>query len=485
MKPIEAQDQAKLSWTRCARLALSGMSYRMLRSGITTAILALAVAFLVYTVAHGILAEQTRSAAWGKLQPTRDAVSQLSRLTTPDTLDAVRLQLAADDIETIEELRGWYAGAEPAWQEARRGAQAFVQTRRWFEALSPSASAVLLGGRDLTARLDEIAGGAGRDDDAGFARQVQELGLDRSWARHASEAGDTTLANWRVLGETSRAVQAGHAEAVGRLASADPRPVFERLASEADAAEARRQVAEAGFLVDDRAWDGLVDYVGYTRRLAELRSVLRRPEAVLAARQRWDSDEFAVVIGALARPSEAAWWVEKTGVGSPQAWATMAQRHARELRWRGVASGYVPTARAYAFGLSSGTLWLVGLSLLVCVVGVTNALLMSVTERFNEIATMKCLGAMDGSVMRVFVIEALVQGVAGGAIGVLLGVVLALLRGGIEFGGTLGLASGAAAQVLFAAAVSLGIGVVLATLAAVGPSWIASRLSPMEAMRVE
>src|ERR1700732_2760976 len=35
--------------------------------------------------------------------------------------------------------------------------------------------------------------------------------------------------------------------------------------------------------------------------------------------------------------------------------------------------------------------WLVTLSLIVCTVGIANSMLMSVTERFKEIGTMKCL----------------------------------------------------------------------------------------------
>ena len=42
-------------------------------------------------------------------------------------------------------------------------------------------------------------------------------------------------------------------------------------------------------------------------------------------------------------------------------------------------------------------LWLVTLSLLVCIVGITNAMLMSVTERFREIGTMKCLALWTAS----------------------------------------------------------------------------------------
>ena len=37
-------------------------------------------------------------------------------------------------------------------------------------------------------------------------------------------------------------------------------------------------------------------------------------------------------------------------------------------------------------------IWLVIMALLVCTVGITNAMLMSVAERFREIGTMKCLG---------------------------------------------------------------------------------------------
>ena len=38
--------------------------------------------------------------------------------------------------------------------------------------------------------------------------------------------------------------------------------------------------------------------------------------------------------------------------------------------------------------------WLISLSLLVCVVGIANAMLMSVTERFREIGTMKGFGLL-------------------------------------------------------------------------------------------
>ena len=54
--------------------------------------------------------------------------------------------------------------------------------------------------------------------------------------------------------------------------------------------------------------------------------------------------------------------------------------------------------------------WLVCMSLLVAIVGIMNAMLMSVTERFKEIGTMKCLGALDSLIVRLFMIEAVFHG---------------------------------------------------------------------------
>src|SRR5438105_14869317 len=52
--------------------------------------------------------------------------------------------------------------------------------------------------------------------------------------------------------------------------------------------------------------------------------------------------------------------------------------------------------------------WLAFLSLLMCLVGITNSMLMSVTERYKEIGTFKCLGATDGFIVKVFFLEAII-----------------------------------------------------------------------------
>jgi hypothetical protein len=135
-------------------------------------------------------------------------------------------------------------------------------------------------------------------------------------------------------------------------------------------------------------------------------------------------------------------------------------------------------------GYSSRTLWLIGVSFLVCVVGIANAMLMSVTDRFREIATMKCLGATDGYIMVNFILESCLQGTAGGIVGAFLGFILGAMRSFASYG-WIAMQHLPWNLIILTAAASLVAGVILSALAAVYPAWIAARLAPMEAMRIE
>ena len=149
-----------------------------------------------------------------------------------------------------------------------------------------------------------------------------------------------------------------------------------------------------------------------------------------------------------------------------------------------VRAGYDLEPGATSTGSSAKERWIVILSLLVCVVGIVNAQLMAVTERFREIGTIKCLGALDSFVLRLFVLEAGIQGLAGAGIGALLGTVAALLNSLIRFGfvawkHVYWLAVGK--SIVFAVA----IGCVLSLLGVLYPAIVAARMQPVEAMRVE
>ncbi|NOR24902.1 MAG: FtsX-like permease family protein [Desulforhopalus sp.] len=146
--------------------------------------------------------------------------------------------------------------------------------------------------------------------------------------------------------------------------------------------------------------------------------------------------------------------------------------------------GYDVTPGAASIGSSAKQRWIVILSLLVCVVGIINAQLMSVTERFREIGTLKCLGALDRFIVRIFVIEATLQGLAGGIVGALLGALVAFSASIIRFG----LSSASfmpwsdiGTTVFYAVCIGTG----LSLLGVLYPAIVASRMLPVEAMRVE
>jgi predicted lysophospholipase L1 biosynthesis ABC-type transport system permease subunit len=130
------------------------------------------------------------------------------------------------------------------------------------------------------------------------------------------------------------------------------------------------------------------------------------------------------------------------------------------------------------------TRWVVALALLVAFVGILNAMLMSVTERFREIGTMKCLGALDSFIVKLFLIESVFQGGAGTLAGVVLGLLLNVI-GVTSVYGSFAWKMFPYGETAIAGAICLGVGVVLTVGGAVYPAWRAARMHPIEAMRVE
>jgi len=144
--------------------------------------------------------------------------------------------------------------------------------------------------------------------------------------------------------------------------------------------------------------------------------------------------------------------------------------------------------------LQARIIWLATMSLVVATVGIVNSMLMSVTERYKEIGTMKCLGALDTFIVRLFLLEAGLLGVLGSASGAIAasGVMMLVYMGRLGSGGvwkawvTTSLQLGGMDIPLWVSVIaSVFLGGTLSILATLYPAWRAAKMPPAAALRSE
>ena len=124
-----------------------------------------------------------------------------------------------------------------------------------------------------------------------------------------------------------------------------------------------------------------------------------------------------------------------------------------------------------------------GISLLVGGIGIMNIMLVSVTERTQEVGIRKAMGATRSDILWQFLVEAVVLCLFGGLLGILLGMALgtglaAYIKSisHITFGSVISVNA-----MILSVSFSLFVGIVFG----VYPAWNASRLDPVEALRKE
>lgn len=123
-------------------------------------------------------------------------------------------------------------------------------------------------------------------------------------------------------------------------------------------------------------------------------------------------------------------------------------------------------------------------ALIVGGVGMMNTMYTSVLERTREIGVLKAIGARDGQVLALFLVDSGLMGLIGGVLGLVAGGILSLL-GTRLLGPALGVGS---FRPVFEASLILGVvtaSFVIGALSGAWPAWRASRLNPVEALAAE
>jgi len=141
---------------------------------------------------------------------------------------------------------------------------------------------------------------------------------------------------------------------------------------------------------------------------------------------------------------------------------------------------YKSNISLFVVNLNEYQLWVSIISIAVCVITIFNSMLISIAERYKEIGVMKCLGARNVLIMKLFLFEAMVIGVIGGFMGFTIAAIFTLPILAIQYETILPFII--YLQILF---VSLLIAITISIVASVYPARYASKINPTDALRYE
>lgn len=487
---IEMHDQPRLTLGRIAVITLTGIRYRLFRSLVTIIVIAVAVAFLMNILSESFIKRGVSEHTAARIRESRTVHDWAARLTHPGSRTSI-----IEELSHAEVSDPFYAEcAEFGDLDSGQMQRLHDEAKRYHSALSFAASLPY----DQHRRLFHTAEGAVIMDrlatEEGWRHYEEEREAIRAVRfRYPIEEWRRMADGWPTIRDKLDRILAGRAAAIRSLgpvlAGRQAMDALRGITGDFGAA-----VREAGFNITPETAELVAEQarLQWIRQQIELSLRERDVMAPVARRIRKQPVDITSedLWPLLSDRGGAQWYFDIIERASllPDFIDVQAIMDAHDYRREQLA-----LARAESLTMDFGTgwlglgvrmAWLLTVSMLVCAIGICNAMLMAVTERFREIATMKCLGALDGFIMTLFVFEACFLGLVGGFIGALLGGVLGSVRMlaafGMRFADAFPLSS-----LVVGGGIAMFSGVILAAAAAVYPSLRAARLSPMEAMRIE
>jgi putative ABC transport system permease protein len=488
MKDIRVGDQPGLSLGRTLRITIDGIRYRLFRSLVTVCVIAVAVAFLLNILSESLIKRAVARDTRDRIAQSRMVHVWTSRLGGAGTAEAILRELASAEPgdARMQEIMSMGKLSEGEMESFHLGARDAVACLDFFADLDYARRRRLVHQAEGIGILDRLAG------EGAFEAFLEILKATPS-VRLPDSQGDLQafLATWPRISDFTIRVQEGQKAAVDRLTqSLGQKGLTAALAEE----DFGRTVREAGFFMDEETVRVVADQA---RGVLEVQ-LLEKSLDVRATRQviarHYDILPGDVTTRLLWNYLEdhdrAKEYLEEMRTSAGSGGDLGPERLAHLAAYANTMNQFERAGRLTAdigggwLGLGSRMAWLLLASMLVCAIGISNAMLMTVTERFREIATLKCLGALDGFIMSMFVLESCMMGLVGGIAGGILGAALGSIRMLVAFGSAF-----TQSFPLLDLAASIGVavlvGIVLAAIAAVYPSFRAARLAPMEAMRVE
>lgn len=494
-REIDVKKQRNLTLHETFRLCIRGVRHRLLRSLLTLSVVILAVAFFMFLLSDSMFLRGVGLGVSSELEAGRLGAQTMTRFYVKPTplVQMRRFSQAARQgnhsvVAEAASVTGWDAARIETLATDADTEKLYTD---FFDGISAGKRLALVGkrsGRDVFEYILENRAKFREDIapmvDLRVPRRLAglEAFLDR-YPTYVKELGDF-LTVWNGKVEAASAVLAKHKPAGtgSEIAwvSAEKEEVLEAW---------RAETAALGFYFPTENLDIIREQFRHATRRNNILGVLNTQDMrdawtkAFRERKRTSADEKLL---RLDDERAVPLLLERLPGLTVEDLSDVSKRADVERRLIALEAQLagVQDAEGGFLGLSGRQIFLLCISFLVCMVGIANAMLMSITERFREIATMKCLGATDRYILLQFMMEAALQGLIGGLVGVLLGFLIAFLRDAASCGSYLFL-YWPGAEILLSGVFSLLIGVLLAVLASVQPSWSASRMAPMEAMRIE
>ncbi|MGF1655494.1 MAG: ABC transporter permease [Verrucomicrobiales bacterium] len=482
-RPIDIKPQPNLGLTRLAQMTLNGIRYRLFRSLVTMVVVTVAIAFLMYILSESVTKRSMVEVGMERLSNYRLASFWASKLSTPASMEGLLKDFAqASSGDPVSSELEFFANSDasevaellPAVQQAH----GFLD---FLRRLDYGRLRLLTAGRDTFEVFEFLREPENLENFFQQASQMATLRMPLS-----NDELSELLLVWPSIEEFLRRTREGQRAAIAELrGSLGDRGMMGALLEASG--EFGDTVRGQGFQLSEETAVALSEQANLMMVEAQVLEQLNRTDVRQAAAVRLNVLPAEVTLAGmwplLSSDAGSRWWVESTNISESPIISSLAQQRLEEDQLADV-EPLQAQLEGGLFGMGERVTWLIALSMVVCAVGIMNAMLMSVTERYREIATFKCLGALDGSIMWMFVMEAALIGLVGGVLGAFLGGLLGALAMTAGFG-MLALQSLPLMQMVVAGLCCVAAGAILAAASSIYPSYKAARLAPMEAMRID
>ena len=490
MKKIVIKQQPKLGFLRIFILTIIGIRYRFFRSIVTLVVVGVAIAFIMNVVSEGVLKTAIVHKTKERIQEKRIFAEWVARLSMPGTPEQILRELASAKKNDSVYRQTMFFGklSEKEMLSFYTNAKKAVLYLDFFRKLRYAYRKKLVHNTVDTRVFAHLSDHAEMDEFVRLLETSEKIHFITSISEFRA-----FIRKWHTVRKQTDRVAYGWSKAISEISeSLGQRSVVEALEfADGDFGDVIRK---SGFMLDRQTAEIAAFQAKQINYKGILESCITYPEIRRAIASRLNMLPSEVTIHELRKlisnRKTAAWLIERLsennieiGGLTPERMVALAMAKKEDadlFRAERIVAG---TGKGF-FGVGERMGWLTIISMVLCVVGIANITLMSVTERFREIATLKCVGALDSFIMLSVMIEAFLLGAVGGIGGSILGTVIGFVRMLITFRYLL-LSAIPFGKLTEWMLVSVAIGISLSVVASIYPSLKAARLAPMEAMRIE